>query len=346
MRPNHPVDRRTFLATSGALVAAATVGAVGAAAQPARRRLALAGTGSRGSGTWGEDLVQHYADRIELVGLFDRNGLQGPRGAALDRHDGSCLCRLRHDGAPGEARRRIVATVDATHAAISSVRSISAVDVLTEKPMCTDENAVPGDLDAVARTGRTVTVTHNARHRARRRRSRRCSRRGPSAMCWSVDFHEYLDTSHGADYFRVAPVSRELRDAAVPQGVTPFRPGQLVAGPPSRSRSRHPATCACTGGQRVPRHQLPHVPASRDLSVCMGRDGEPVQRRTYVECESEDGYLRDGCVFDERIDIYDTMSVTVRYANRAMLHLHRVRRTCRLKASRCRSTARAGGSTT
>ena len=41
--------------------------------------------------------------------------------------------------------------------------------------------------------------------------------------------------------------------------------------------------------------------------------------KLYVECESEDGYLRDGCVFDERIDIYDTMSVTIRYANRALV---------------------------
>jgi predicted dehydrogenase len=41
--------------------------------------------------------------------------------------------------------------------------------------------------------------------------------------------------------------------------------------------------------------------------------------KLYVECESEDGYLRDGCVFDERIDIYDTMSVTIRYANRTLV---------------------------
>ena len=35
----------------------------------------------------------------------------------------------------------------------------------------------------------------------------------------------------------------------------------------------------------------------------------------YVACESEDGYLRDSCVFREEIDIYDNMSVLVKYSN-------------------------------
>ena len=33
----------------------------------------------------------------------------------------------------------------------------------------------------------------------------------------------------------------------------------------------------------------------------------------YVSSESADGYLRDGCVFREDIDIYDTMTALVRY---------------------------------
>ncbi|HEX4949924.1 MAG TPA: Gfo/Idh/MocA family oxidoreductase, partial [Blastocatellia bacterium] len=43
-------------------------------------------------------------------------------------------------------------------------------------------------------------------------------------------------------------------------------------------------------------------------------------RKLYVECESEDGYLRDGCVFHEKTDIYDTMSVVVRYENGVTLN--------------------------
>jgi predicted dehydrogenase len=34
----------------------------------------------------------------------------------------------------------------------------------------------------------------------------------------------------------------------------------------------------------------------------------------YAECEKADGYLRDGCVFREDVDIPDTMNAIVRYS--------------------------------
>ena len=183
-------------------MAGAAVGAAGAAVQPARRRLALAGTGSRGSGTWGEDLVQHYADRIELVGLFDRNGL---RARAAQRLIGTTAPVFADfDTMVRQARPDavIVATVDATHARYI-VRALElGVDVLTEKPMCTDETQCQAILDAVARTGRTVTVTHNARHSREAKKVKALLQEGAIGDVLAVDFHEYLDTSHGADYFR------------------------------------------------------------------------------------------------------------------------------------------------
>ena len=41
-----------------------------------RRRVALAGTGHRGSGTWGRQLFRDLNDRLELVGLADVNSLR------------------------------------------------------------------------------------------------------------------------------------------------------------------------------------------------------------------------------------------------------------------------------
>ena len=35
----------------------------------------------------------------------------------------------------------------------------------------------------------------------------------------------------------------------------------------------------------------------------------------YANCETADGYFRDGCVFREDIDIYDTMAAVVKYSN-------------------------------
>ena len=39
----------------------------------------------------------------------------------------------------------------------------------------------------------------------------------------------------------------------------------------------------------------------------------------YVKPESEDGYLRDACVFRKKINIWDTMNVQVQYHNRVTM---------------------------
>lgn len=42
-------------------------------------------------------------------------------------------------------------------------------------------------------------------------------------------------------------------------------------------------------------------------------------RRMYLDCEKYDGYFRDQCVFSDKIDIEDSMNVTVSYASGAKM---------------------------
>ena len=42
--------------------------------------------------------------------------------------------------------------------------------------------------------------------------------------------------------------------------------------------------------------------------------------KLYVGAEDVDGYHRDGCVFREDVDIYDTMSAVVKYSNGAHMN--------------------------
>ena len=42
---------------------------------------------------------------------------------------------------------------------------------------------------------------------------------------------------------------------------------------------------------------------------------EPHLVELYVNNEHHDGYIRDGCVWSEEIDIYDKMAATIRYVN-------------------------------
>jgi predicted dehydrogenase len=54
-----------------------------------------------------------------------------------------------------------------------------------------------------------------------------------------------------------------------------------------------------------------------EFYVDLARD--PNLKRFYFDAEHEDGYFRDGCVFSDEIDIYDTMSVSARYKSGTLL---------------------------
>jgi len=313
------VDRRTFLAASTAALVASTF-ASSPAGDATKKRLALAGTGSRGSSMWGADLVEGYADVVEIVGLFDKNGLRaraaqgviGTRAPVFGEFD-TMLRQVRPDAV-------VVATVDATHAEYV-VRALDlGFDVYSEKPLCTDEAQCRAILDAVGRSGRTVTATMNARHAREAKKVKALLLDGAIGDVVSVDFHEYLDTSHGADYFR-----RWHRFKA--------NSGTLLCHKASHHfdlanwwLASDPVEVSAAGDLRFYGRNNPFrgtncrpCPHKGKCPFAWDVTKDPTYVKLYVECESEDGYLRDGCVFDERIDIYDSMSVRIRYANQAVV---------------------------
>ena len=68
------VGRREFCRVgSMGVLAAALTGPLGAFAAPVKTRVALVGTGIRGSTTWGTNLLRDAGALVEIVGLCDVN---------------------------------------------------------------------------------------------------------------------------------------------------------------------------------------------------------------------------------------------------------------------------------
>ncbi|MDD4661448.1 MAG: twin-arginine translocation signal domain-containing protein, partial [Massilibacteroides sp.] len=75
------MSRRDFLASTGAIAGTALITPSELNAEMLnntintvkKTKIALIGTGSRGCGMWGQDLVKRYPDLIEFVGLCDIN---------------------------------------------------------------------------------------------------------------------------------------------------------------------------------------------------------------------------------------------------------------------------------
>ena len=198
------VTRRQFLAGGGALAMTtlAPTRTLSSAQKGPRLKLAIVGTGSRGSQSWGKPIVATYSDVVELVGLCDINskrvqaaktlmGTQAPTFLDFDR--------MVQETKPDVV---MVTTVDSTHYRYIIRAMELGRDVITEKPMCTDEEQCQSILDTQKKTGRKVTVTFNARYGPEDMKVKELLLDKAIGDLTSVDFHEYLDTSHGADYFR------------------------------------------------------------------------------------------------------------------------------------------------
>src|SRR5207302_6691500 len=155
---NSVITRRAFIAVSGAALTATAIpfSPLQASPQP-RLRMAIVGTGNRGSLTWGQEVVKGYGDVVEIVGLCDINrkrveaakkliGINAPTFVDFDR----MIKETRPDTV-------MVTTVDATHAGYI-IRGLElGVDVMTEKPLCTDEQQCQAILDAQKKTSKKVT---------------------------------------------------------------------------------------------------------------------------------------------------------------------------------------------
>jgi predicted dehydrogenase len=189
-------SRRQFLGGALAVVASAAQAAPGA-----RLRVAQVGTGSRGI-HWGSDLISNFADKVELVGLCDINPKRV--AAAKEMMRANCPTFVDFDRMVAETKPDavLVTTTDSAHYTYIIRAMELGRDVITEKPLCTDEEQCQAILDAERKYGRKLTVAFNARHYPEAKKLKQLLLEKAIGDVISVDYQEYLDIRHGASYFR------------------------------------------------------------------------------------------------------------------------------------------------
>lgn len=318
MSESNFLTRREFVKTAGTAAAASLVGAnlSLAAPQRARRRYAIVGTGDRATSMWGRDLAQRYGDVLEFVGLCDIN----PKRAAVAREliGVDCSTFSNFDEMMDRARPDLlmVTTVDFFHRDYI-VRGLErGVDVMTEKPMVTDEDKCQDVLDAERKARRNIVVTFNYRYAPKHQKIKEILMSGEIGRVISVDFHWYLDVRHGADYFRRwHRLKRGGGSLWVHKATHHF---DLI----NWWLDADPVEVSAQGDLQVYGEKGPfrysHCRPCPHKSKCrfyydMTKDAR--RMKLYAACEDVDKYYRDGCVYREDVDIYDTMSAVVKYSN-------------------------------
>ncbi|HYG20130.1 MAG TPA: Gfo/Idh/MocA family oxidoreductase [Ohtaekwangia sp.] len=316
-----PVTRRAFIGTTGAIAGAVLLNPLDAVtARPwmaeKKKRLAIVGTGSRAQGMWAKDVMAAYADKVEFVGLCDIN----PGRLEYVKKSVGLTCptftdfeKMMREVKPDTV---IVTTVDSTHHEFIIKGMEMGADIITEKPMTTDEQKCEAILQAEKKTGKKVTVTFNYRYSPHRAKIYELLRSGVIGDLTSVDFHWYLDTGHGSDYFRRWHRLKEKGGTLWVHKATHHfdllnwwiesDPSEVYAtgalefyGKNNDFRHTHCRPC-------------PHKDKCKFYFDITKR---PAYMELYVNHEKHDGYLRDGCVWKEDINIYDKMAATIKYEN-------------------------------
>ena len=325
MDSKRPVTRRDFVKTTGGAAVGASLlpdigGAAEAAATGKKRRYALVGTGTRGNSMWGRSIVREYGDAVEFVGLCDINpkrveyakkaiGVECPTFTSFDE-----MC----DKAKPDLV--MVTTVDAFHSEYIVKALDRGIDAMTEKPMVINEQQCQDVLDAEKRNKRNIAVTFNYRFAPKHKTIKETLMSGAIGKVTSVDFHWYLDTSHGADYFRRWHRLKSKGGSLWVHKATHHFDliNWWLDADPVEVTAR--GDLAFYGKNNPFRHThcrpCPHKTECkfyRDIT----KNAEMVN--LYINCEDVDGYHRDGCVWKEDIDIYDTMVANVAYSSGVLM---------------------------
>lgn len=280
------------------------------------KRYAVVGVGGRGSGMFALSLDKDFPKTAELVAVCDNNAaranycvsrLSKPVPAYTDF--GRMLRMTEPDAI-------VVATRDCTHEQYIVAGLKAGVRVYSEKPLCTTAAQCRAILAAAQRSRGQCFVTHNLRYSAAGRQIRDIIRAGTLGRVTLMRFDETLDRCHGADYFR-----RWHRQLANCGGLLIHKASHhfdllnwwadsLPATVRAQGRLAFYGSNGAFRGKRC--RGCAHA---RKCPFHVDMFQHETHRKMYLEAEGEDGYLRDGCVFDRSINICDQMGALIQYQN-------------------------------
>ncbi len=312
------MERRKFLGYTAAAGTSLMLHPFESFAIPAGGKIKLAqvGTGHRGTGFWGENLIRDFGDVVEFVGLYDINPGRMARAKKIYKTDCPTFSSFDEMLDNVKADYLIVTTVDSTHDEFIVKGLDKGFNIITEKPMTTDEVKCKRILDAEKRSGKKVIVAFNYRHSVHAMQLKELLAKERVGKITSVDFNWYLNVYHGADYFRRWHGRMDKGGSLWVHKATHHfdllnwwlnsEPVEVSAYGSLEHYGKNNAfrgkTCRGCEYKKQCKFYFDITKDERLMDL-------------YVKNEQHDGYMRDGCVWSNDIDIYDKMSAQIIYAN-------------------------------
>ncbi len=318
------INRRDFLSNGAKLVTAASAFPLYSFtgektnAGGVKKRVAIIGTGNRGTRTWGVPVVKELSNYVEFVGLCDINRKRIEVAKKMMEIKVKSYLSIDFELMIEETKPEvvIVTTTDSFHWKYI-VRALElGCDVISEKPIATEAAQCQQIVDAEKRSGKKVYVGFNVRYMNSSVEMKKILMSGELGKIISIDYQENLNTSHGADYFRrwhgkikysgSLLVHKASHQFDLINWLIDAEPVDVQAigkvafyGSNNGFRARNCRNCSFT----------------KECKFYWDINTSEFDVNMYANCEDVDGYYRDGCVWDTEIDSFDTSSVLVNYNN-------------------------------
>lgn len=297
----------------------------------AKKRFAQVGVGGRARFFY-HAVAETYCETSELVGFCDVNQtrmdyansyLESMGVAKVPTYKHYDFDKMIEETKPDTV---IVTSVDRTHDYYIIRAMELGCNVITEKPMTIDEKRAQAIIDAQKRTGKEVRVSFNYRYAPHNTKVRELILDGVIGDVFSVHFEWFLNTNHGADYYRRWHRNKENSGGLLvhksthhfdlvnfwlgTQPETVFAMGSLnfYGRNNAERRGIKDFYYRCHGSE-----------IAKQDPFYLDMEASESMRNLYLNAEHEDGYIRDKSVFSEEISIEDTMGVMVRYKNNAIM---------------------------
>jgi len=271
----------------------------------------IVGTGGRGVFAFGKGILARQS-QIELCALCDHNSLRLKAAAAELGVELPLFTDYRELLAQPHIDVVFISTPDCTHEEIAVAAFDAGKHVLCEKPLATTVTGCDRILEASRRAGRQLEVGFVLRYAPLFGELRRIiadGRIGPLHLVESGDYYK-----GGSSYFR-----RWNRLSAMSGGLLVHK-GTHTLDILNWIIDREPLRVAAFSG--IDRFRPDPDKGERCLT-CQNRCDDYFDitqgyaKRMYLDCESEDGYIFDVCLYNSDKDTHDNATVIIEYAGGA-----------------------------
>ena len=284
-----------------------------------KKRYVIVGTGMRCYTMFVRNLIDHFGDFCEIVGVYDTNKI---RSEYFKKDIGEGCIQYFSFEEMLDAEKPdavIVTTPDSFHHEYIIKALDAGYDAISEKPITNTYERCREIREAEKRSGKRVTVTFNCRFMPIFAKMKSLIAEGKIGRVYSINYNYYLNRSHGADYLKRWHRLMEFSEGMLLHKSTHHFDvvNWLLEDEPRFVSAIADQSFYNNKEKRL--GERCHTCKDREKCESGVMQLDYLSDDLYYKAEGEDGYFRDRCAYGGDADIYDNISVSVKYNKGAIL---------------------------